>query len=149
MTNHIQNHIHLSDVLGTTPENAPTYKWVVNDRNRIPVVPLSLKRSKTFKLFPNVLRDGITTDPINLTNFRYRIRIQGSDADNTQTLIDTLQSWLGETLYLVDVVHPNDGEDHTTAIRPMILSAIPDGFKTDDWGLYRYFVTIELEDASR
>lgn len=146
MTLGIQNHIHLSDTLGSSPENSPTYTWTVNDRIRIPVIPLSLKRSKTFKLFPNVLRDN-SSAIINLTNFRYRIKIQGSDAVDTQTLIDLLQGWVGEIIYLVDVVHPTDGEDHTDYIKPVILT-LPDGFKTDDWGLLRYFVTIELEDAS-
>lgn len=148
MVDHVQNHIHLSDALQGSGEKAPTYSWVVNDRSKIPVVPLSLKRSKTFKLYPNVLRDD-SSDIINLTNFRYKIKVQGTDADNTQSLIDMIQSWIGKTLYLVDSFHVNDGSDHTGNVRSMVLADIPEGFKTDDFGLFRYFITVELEDASR
>lgn len=141
----VQNHIHLSTALGTSPENAPTIKWIIHDRKKIPQVFLNLRRTKRGKLRPNILLTGST--PIQITNFQYEIRIRNDGVNTTIQNEALLLGMLGKSVYLVDSEHCDDGVDHTTYVRPMFFSEI-DGLNVDHWGLEFYFVKISLEDAS-
>lgn len=142
----VQNHIHLSTALGSGPENAPTIKWIIHDRQKIPQVFLNLRRTKRGKLRPNILLDG-DGNPLAITNFQYEIRIRNDGVNTTIQNEAILLGMLGKSVYVVDSEHCDDGLDHTAYVRPMFFTAI-EGLNVDHWGLEFYFVKITLEDAS-
>lgn len=142
----VQNHIHLDTVISSAPENAPVLTWRVTKRTPQPVVFLNVDYTKQGYLRPTLLKSGAT--PVRLTNFKYTLKVKGTDADDTDDLRDALTDMLGQTVYLVDNRHCDDGEDHDTYVRTMLLTEVGE-FKVDHVMLDFYYVDVTLLDASR
>jgi len=144
----VQNHIHLSTTLQVSGEKAPDQSWKVHDRVLQPLVFVSVRYSKRGNLLPNVLQSG--GSPLLKTNFQYEIRARDDGTYTAEQNAATLMAMIGKTVYLVDNVHCDDGQDHTAFVRTMFFSneGISDGFKTDHLGLQFYFIRVNLLDAS-
>lgn len=145
MTTAVQNHIHLSSTVDVSGEKAPNIKWPIHDRKQIPIVFANLRRSKRGNARQNILNTvGV---PIQIFNWQYQIRVAASGSDSVDTRLAYLLAMQGKLVYLVDSIHCVDTEDHTSFIQSMYLD-LPDGLKTDHYGLQFYYVTVNLESAA-
>lgn len=141
----LRNHIHLSETLQTTGEKAPDLKWVITDRLDIPVRFMSLKRTIGGKLKAHRLyRNG---QLVQLTNFKYTIRVEEGYGYTLEQRVAQLKALDGKSVYLCDIVHPADGADHSSAIKPYIVARVSE-FPPIGPGLQYFNVDVELEDAS-
>lgn len=138
----IQNHIHLSMTVDDDGEQAPDMKWAITEYSQVPEVVMSLKRGLQGGLQKHVMRGpgGI----LQFTNLRYMIRV-GGYAESTETRMGWLNAMIGQTVYLCDSFHSDDGEDHTADIRQMFMAQLGpyDKFIQD---LSRFYVPVELID---
>lgn len=138
-----QRHIHLSTALGGAPENAPTHKWVATEVLPVPEIIASVSRTLNGTLQKHaVIRDG---QVVRLRNMKYKLRL-GSDPNfpvNVQ--IDVLTAMQGADVFLVEHVHPADGEDHTAFVRKMYVESVG-ALENIDPGLNHYLVEISLID---
>lgn len=144
MTDAVRNHIHLSTDLGGAPENAPDLIWRTVDRNDIPNVVMSLRRSQSGKLHVHTLRD--VDGPLLFQDYSYIIRVSAEGSDDVWERAAALKALLGRTVYLCDHYHAGDGEDHTANIRTMTLSRMG-SLPVFDQTLRRFYVDIELTDS--
>ena len=142
----IIGHIHLATTLGPAPENAPVYRWPIVDRDEVPVVILAFERSLTGAALVSVLLDD-NGNPRDLTNFRYRIKVDDRDGMTYIERRDALKKLYGRRVLLVDSLHCVDEEDHTPFTRPMVCTSVGK-FPKDDILLRWSFVDVELEDDS-
>ena len=140
----ISGHIHLATTLGDAPENAPAYRWPIVDRDEIPVAIVDFRRSLTGAALVSVLSDD-QGNPIQLTNFRYRVKVDDRDEMTYVERRDALKALFGQRVSLVDSLHCADGEDHTDFVRPMVCTSVGK-FPKDDILLRWSFVDVELED---
>lgn len=141
----LQNHIHLSSTLQISGEKAPDLKWAVTDRLEIPVKFMALRRSLS-----GVLRRHRLTDNggvVQLTNFKYTVKVQPDYGYTLEQRIAQLRSLDGRDVYLCDSFHIADGQDHTPSIRQMVLTV--GEFPPVGPGLQFFLVDVELTDASR
>lgn len=145
MTTAVQNHIHISSTLEGSGEKAPDIKWLIHDRKMMPTVFMTLRRTKRGNLRNNVILD--TGNPVQITNFQYELRIHSDETYTTAQREAFLLAMQGKKVYVVDSVHCNDGEDHTSFVKQMVLD-IPEGFNTDIFDLSFYFVRVDLTDAT-
>lgn len=141
-----QDHIHLDTTIGSAPENAPVMTWKVTKRIPQEVVFLNVDYTRQGYMRPTVLKTAGT--PVRLTNFRYTVKIMGTDETDTETQRQALVAMLGKEVSLVDSVHCADGAGHDSYIRPMFFSEVGE-FKADHIKLFFYYVDITLLDASR
>lgn len=140
-----QKHLHLALTLGAAPENAPAYKWVVQDRLEIPRGTATLRESLTGVLRAHVLlSSGV---PLIKKDYSYTIILTADFGYTLQQRKDQLFGMLNRRVYLVDCIHPGDGEDHTSSVKTMFLKDISP-LKVFDRVLARHYVDIELVDAS-
>lgn len=139
----VQNHIHLSRALQATGEKAPTQSWIVEDRRDIPHVVLGLRRTLQGPLRRSSLWVG--DSPLQLNDYRFIVKVRGADAAETGRLMDQLKGMLGHSVYFCDNYHPNDGDDHTSAVKAMVLSRIG-RVQHYNVALAEFRVEIELSD---
>lgn len=145
MTYNVQDHIHLGLTLGGGPENAPLYSFKATDRLENWMVFLSIKRTLSAKLRTHVKK--VSDLPLVLTPFRYIIKIDATNEYTVRQRLDQLKAMLARTVYFCDHYHPEDGQDHTPAVRTMVLTNVGD-LKVFDPVLSRFYVEISLEDNS-
>lgn len=131
--------------IGGGPENAPDLKWSVTDRLDTPQVFLSLRRSLNGKLRAHRLmnHNGV----VQLNNFVYTVKVSADWGRTLEQSIEALKAMNGQDVWLCDVFHANDGDDHTPDVRPMVLSRMG-AFPPIGPGLQHFYVDIELEDNS-
>lgn len=141
----LQNHIHLSEVLETTGEKAPDIKWTITDRLEIPTVIIGLKRGLTGKLYRHVLMDE--SGPIQLTNFKYTLKLMDTATETLEELVTKVKAYQGKEVYLCDIFHADDHEDHTNDVREMVVGRVGELAPVGP-GLPFFTVDIELEDNS-
>src|SRR5664279_5468828 len=100
----IIGHIHLATTLSAAPEHAPAYRWPIVDRDEIPVAIVDFRRSLTGATIVSVLSDD-QGNPIHLTNFRYRVKVDDRDEMTTVERRDALKALFGQRVSLVDSLH--------------------------------------------
>ena len=142
----VQTHIHLDTVVSDTGELSPVHKWVIKERNEIPVVIMSLRRTLTGNLRRHVLSDA--GEPVLFMNYQLLIKCEDTDTETARQRLEYIYSMLGKMVYFVDIDHCDDDEDHTAHIKQMIISEIapPEPINRI---LERWYVPVTLEDASR
>ena len=140
----LQDHIHMATVLTSAPEYGPLWTWKATDRLKNPTIFMSANRALSGKLRVNVLQQsGI---PLLFTSFQYILTISDIPGGYTaQDRADILTAMYGKRVSFIDFFHPNNGDDHTPAIRNMVLTNIGP-FKVFTTMLPRYYVDISLED---
>jgi hypothetical protein len=111
-----QNHIHLDTTLGGAPENAPPKTYKTNIRTPFIEGDIDVKRTWTGKLFFNT-RKTTSGTPILLKNVDYQLLV-------TEAQWNELINMLHREVYLVDHIHPNNGEDHTGSVRSMVFATL-------------------------
>ena len=141
----VQNHIHLSDTLGGSPENSPDIKWKVmaDGWKPAPRVIASVENSLTGKLLISSITSG--GEPVQLSDYEYTIRVDeywGMTLAERQT---ALLGLLGKRVYLVDNQHVDDDEDHTDYVKQMYFESIRD-IKPINTLLSTLFITVQLRD---
>lgn len=141
----VQDHLHLSPELETSGEFAPSYKWTASDREEAVVFTARVRRSLTGRPFAHVVRRGGVV--VVHYDFSYVVKIEGDGALTTRQYADRLKSMAGRHLYLVDHVHPDDGEDHSAYVKPVLLAEIG-RFKADHTMLSYFYVPIYLIDLT-
>jgi len=139
----VQNHIHLSRTIQTTGDMAPAQSWLAEDRRDIPHVVLGLRRTLQGPLRKASL--WVEGNPLQLNDYRFILKVRGSDTVETGRLVDQLKAMQGHTVYFCDNYHPNDGDDHTSAIKRMVLSRIG-RLQHYNVALAEFRVEIELSD---
>lgn len=107
----VQNHLHLSDTLGTAPENAPNLKWKATDRILIPSFTVEIRQSLTGVRFDYALEDVVYTDMV------YDLLLHDDSETTALEKLDLLVGLAGKRLYLCDHVHAADGVDHTADVQ--------------------------------
>lgn len=143
--NRLRDHIHMSTTLGSAPENAPNITWVVTDRLPVPMMFLSLKRAKNGTLRRHVLKSG--GQEVQLENLKYTVRVAETDTQTIEERAAQLKALNGKFVYVCDLFHAPDGQDHTADVRSMVLAFVGE-FPTVGPGLPFFDVDISLEDAS-
>jgi len=105
-----QNHIHLDlpENTGGAPENAPLATYTVTDWSPDIHTIASFDRAWDGTSYFGSIVDG-SGNPRHFVNMRYTLRV-------TQDQYDTLESLLLNAVNLVNIRHPDDGDDHTDAI---------------------------------
>lgn len=143
-----QDHIHLSTSLGSAPENAPDIKWKVQQNGRQPIPNIIANHRRTLKsrLKLHRARDG-SGNIIRLNDFKYILRVSDYWDMTKQERMDAILAMQGATVYLVDNIHADDGEDHTDDLKPMYFSILSDVTPLDPM-LQVEYVTVELKDNS-
>lgn len=136
-----QDHIHLSDTIGSAPENAPNRKWKVHDRERVTNVYADIAVSLTGTVYAHVTKRAGT--PIKRYDYNYLVKVKADGTNTTEELQDILDGFAGKELYLVDNRHPADGADHAAYVKRVLL-ARPLVFKADVNDLSFYWVEVAL-----
>lgn len=141
----MQNHLHLSQTLGGSPENAPDLKWPAYDRLPVPYVNLNMRRAQNGVLHVNDLQRSGNT--VQLLNFNYVLALRDYDGVDLTTRFAYLQAMQGQAVYLVDHEHADNGDDHTSDVRLMVLEYVGP-YEKIDTALTHYRVEIKLIDHS-
>lgn len=119
----VQDHIHLDMLLGAAPEYAPPLKWTVVEKLLVPSPIMQVNETLTGTLKVHRLRREGTF--VKRRDMKYRIKIgDGIDSGGAKAQLDSLFGMLGEDVYLVEHWHPDDGQNHTNYVRPMVLIEI-------------------------
>ena len=140
----VQDHVHISMALGGSPENSPTLKWTITRWSLQPRVTMNLRYGQTGKLRKHRLRNenGI----IQYFDYKYIVKL-GESTENPQVLAQRRAELLamnGQDVYLVDSNHPDDGENHASHVKNMVLKV--DAIENYEFALRRFYVAIELID---
>jgi hypothetical protein len=144
MTFEVQKHIHIGLNLLPDGEQAPQYKFATTDRQELRQVMMTIKRAITGKLRVHTLqRDGV---PIVFKNYQYILKIDDQPGWSLAEQKDTLFSFLGQVVYMVDQVHTPDNTDHRAYVRRMAVSDIGE-IKMFETMLRRHYIEIIFEDA--
>lgn len=144
---YVQNHIHLDETLGAGPENAPVLKWVVQRRVPKPVIFLQVDYTARGYLRANKLVDG--GDLVRLRDWQYTLKVKEDDTHDYMYYEELLISLLGKMLYLVDIYHEDDGENHASSVQAVIFDSM-DGMDSETDKVLRFgYITITLRDARR
>lgn len=147
MTKSVQDHIHLDEIIGAGPENAPVLTWTVQRRIPKPVVFLQVDYTARGYIRANKLVDS--GNIVNLRDWQYTLKVLGDETNDYVYYEELLMSMLGKLLYLVDIYHEDDGDDHASSVRPVIMDTI-DGMDSETDKVLRFgLITISLRDASR
>ncbi len=142
----LQNHIHLDVNISDTGEKAPVRTWKIRERNVVPSVVLSLQRTLTGHLRRHILSDA--GNPVSFRDYQYMIKVTASDTETVEEALDALIGMLGKVVYLVDIVHADNGSDHTGDIKTMVFEEIGDITPINTM-LEWYYVAVTLRDGSR
>lgn len=143
MTVRTQWHIHLDSELGAGPEFAPVNTWKVEYPSRMEVshTYMNIRFTATGKLRLNTVKSG--GEPVRRVDLRYNIKVDAQGLLSVEERKELLYSLMGKRVYLVDNIHPDDGEDHTTYIQTYVLIS-PIQIKEIDPGLSKYYAAVEL-----
>ena len=144
MPTNIQSHIHLSKTLQGSPEFSPDTKWRVTERQEVPEVYLEVNRTLTGHLKKHVLTDA-SGNPQLFVNYRFVIRVSDYDGLDTTQRLNILKDMYGREVSFVDIEHPDDGEDHTSSVKPMFVRSVAE-IKNLDPALQVFYVAVELTD---
>lgn len=141
-----QTHIHMSDTLEGSGELAPDWKWKVKEDgwNPRPSVIASVERGLKGNLLISQITDS-NGDPKQFTDYEYIIRVDDYWGQTKAERWTKLLELLGKTVYLVDVLHEDDGTDHSPSVRQMYFSEIGD-ITPVNTGLEVIYATIRLQD---
>ena len=137
-----QDHIHLSTSQADVTNEAPITIWKITDRIETPQVFISVKRTITSRLKVYTAHDN--GEPIQLTDYRYSIKVVAENGYTLEDRMAQLKNMNGRIVYLVDIIHPNDGVDHSAHVRRMLLQV--GEFPPFSVALDRFYVDIELTD---
>lgn len=140
-----QNHIHLSTVVSEDGEKAPDLKWRVRfpSRAEVPHYFMTADYAISGVLQPQVLLHPSTGNPVKRTDFNYQLKIRG----DISTQKAYLEAMVGKRVYLVDHVHPADGQDHEDYVREMFFAYLGP-WPPDHAAMEFFYVDIELRDLS-
>lgn len=147
MTNHVQDHIHISLDLGTAPEHAPDHIWHVRLGSRLqaPKIYVTVDEAINGAIQLQQLLDD-EGDVVHKNDYRYVILCSDGEEDsiNAWGRLDLLLNMNGKRVSFVDNYHVNNGEDHTSNILPsiLLLGEIPDF----DPLLTRFYIPIQILD---
>jgi hypothetical protein len=139
----LRNHIHLSTAIGTTPEFAPTLRWVVTDRLEIPSVHMAIRMSLNGRVQRHILREG--GSPVQLTDFKFTIKVKPEYGQTARQRLDALQGLNGQFASLVDLYHPEDGQSHVAYVRRVLVTV--GEFAPIGPGLPFFLVDVTCQDA--
>lgn len=145
----LQDHIHLGIWGGPdtgAPEFAPQLKYIATERKIIPVVFATIDYTLNARLKAYTYKES--GNPIVLRDFAFRLKIQGTDADDSWTKLEELINLMGRMVAFCDHFHPNNGSSHTSSIKQMYLEKV-ENIEHINPGLHRYDLNIYLKDASR
>jgi hypothetical protein len=139
----VQNHIHLSMTIGGSPENAPNMKWKVRDDGRveIPVFRAAIEEGLLGDVFAYAVKRA--GQVVRRTDFQYILKVDANETYTTEERKEFLKAMTGETVYLVDHYHVDDGEDHTAYIQTMFFESVGE-FRSDVLSLEYYYVPVKL-----
>lgn len=142
----LQDHIHLDTIQSSgAPENAPAKKWHVLRRTAIPNIIMSAERSLVGKLYLDVLQNE--NGVVDLMDYEYILRLRSEGIYSAADFADQIRRMYGRTVYLVDNLHPDDGENHAASIKRMRLTEV--GEISDEYAMLQYIdLKIYLTDDS-
>ena len=141
----VQNHIHLDTVLGGAPENAPTLKWTITDHAIIPMIALNVEYTRTMQLREQVLK--VSGSPLVKIGYSYKIFIFNEDPGTTKTQLETLIGMMGKRVYVCDINHADDGDDHDADVKVYLFGKI-DSLSPQDKLLRYYEVSVTLHPVN-
>lgn len=134
----IQDHIHIGTALDDVGEGAPDHRYIVTHWAPQDEMTVSWERAWDGTPWWGIIEDN-SGDPVAFENLRYTLKV-------TRTEYRTLQALQGRKVYLVDIDHPADEADHTTALREMFFAEL----QMDSYNntlLERLFVQVLFLDA--
>ena len=141
----LQNHIHLSDTIGTTPEYAPTKKWSVAERILKPRSLSEANRTIRGSLFvDNIFSKG---KPLILWNVDYVVKIRARDGDTLEERRAYIQTLHGKQVYFCDSYHANDDEEHVSSTRIGFCLVEFDDLEKDDPGMATLRAKVSLGEV--
>lgn len=140
-----ESHIHLSTTLQVSGELAPDMKWKIRLDGWLPVPNIIGSQERTL--------DGVLVkhrlrrlgEVVRLLDFKYIVKVDNYDGFTAQQRFDAILAMQGEEVYLVDVLHCNDGLVHTSYVRRMYMPAIAD-INIINPAMNPLYITIDLQD---
>lgn len=142
----VQNHIHLGPSIGGAPENAPIWKWRIRERQEERRGFVTIEETDSGYMKYYVLKEA--GEPVILTNYVYELVLDNEDGYTREDRHMQLKSMLYKIVYLVDVVHEDDGTNHTSSVKPVFLSEIGSPERINNL-LVKEYVEVKLMDATR
>ncbi len=145
MTSFVQDHIHLSSTLSSTPEFSPNIKWTVKygSRSMQPVVYVTIDEAINGAIQHQSLLDD-SGNPVSKMNYKYQLVLSADNGDGLDAWgeLDLLLAMHGKSVFHCDNYHPANGTDHTPKVHKAILmiDSIPDF----DIKITRHYVPITL-----
>lgn len=139
-----QNHLHLARTLNGNPEYAPEYQWSATQREDVSEGTVTLVYSINGQFTPYVLSDA--NGPVLFQNWRYQVKVEETPTETLAQRIEALKDMNGRVVFLVDFVHPDDGEDHTDYVQRVFCRV--GEFPPDHPTLLHFYVNVELTDAT-
>jgi hypothetical protein len=119
----IQNHIHLDFIQNGSPENAPSDTFVATQMSPQFQVFASFKRSLSAKPHLHVHTDD-SGNPKVFEDYVFEIRLRSEVDGESLDTYNALREKLWQGVYFVPHLHPDDGENHATYVRSMVLTEV-------------------------
>lgn len=143
MANAVRNHIHLAPTLGSSPENAPIWKWKARNREAVIAFRAEIVETLGGMRFGHVAT--YNDAPVVRRDFIYEIKLEDGEDGDVFFYIDRLASMGGKYVYLVDHYHAADASDHTANVRQMFVYEIG-SVPPEEPGLGFFYVKVHLKD---
>lgn len=138
----VLKHIHLSDTLGSAPENAPNLKWTIV--GRVPTAQFFVNINYTLEgeaILHATKKEGV---PVRRRNFDLNLMLRPDLTYTVEEKVELVISLAAIPLFYVDSVHCLDGADHTPFVRNVAIVEIGE-FKPGNSMLEFYTVLISLK----
>jgi hypothetical protein len=119
----VQNHIHLDFNLDGAPENAPADIFVATQMSPQFQVFASFKRSLSGKPHLHVHTDD-SGNPKVFEDYVFEIRLRSEVDGQSLDTYNALREKLWQGVYFIPHLHPDDGEDHNSYVRRMVITDV-------------------------
>lgn len=142
----LMDHIHISDTLGSAPENSPNHKWKVRWDSRIesPVIHADIDIGLQGDVFVHVTKRSGSV--VQRTDYSYVVKVQADGVNTTEELKDILKGLNGKVVYFVDNYHVANNSDHTNYVQQGLLEV--GDFRSTVPDLSHYWVPIRITNIS-
>lgn len=118
----VQQHLHLATTLSGAPEFAPVYQWRTVYFSPIPSFIANVQPTQDGSRHLSVVHaDGA---PLLYQNYEGVIIVEAESGYTIWERRDQLLAMLNRTVYFVPYDHPDDGQDHSAAIKQYFFANI-------------------------
>jgi len=133
-----QNHIHITPYSQGASDEGYQYRVRQGSLDQTPFIPVVMERSITAKLHVHRLLDG-DGDPVQFVGDAMLLMVTNDE-------LNALLSVLATDVWYVPIIHPDDGEDHTTYAKQCVFTAKPGSVSNVDPMCTWWTIAVEFTD---